>query len=158
MPVTNNLLSSMWPVDLHFPAIGKTVAQVQINQTLIGDTGFIGHCGLVKSDTHQSSKRRTCANTSSAGMSLAVRLADDDARQRPELRCLNPQSDRGCCKENPVCGTYEYLAGTRLDNDQELRKRPPLPHRKPTGIVRRAQFGRTRSRPHAQGAQRARLR
>ena len=29
----------MWPVDLHFPAFGKTVAKVQINQTLIGDTG-----------------------------------------------------------------------------------------------------------------------
>ncbi len=29
-----------------------------------------------------------------------------DARQRPELQCLNPQSDRGCCKENQVLGTY----------------------------------------------------
>jgi hypothetical protein len=31
MSVTNNLLSSMWPVDLHFPTIDKTVAQVQVN-------------------------------------------------------------------------------------------------------------------------------
>ena len=42
MSVTNELLSSMWPVDLHFPTVGKTVAQVQVNQTLIRDAGFIG--------------------------------------------------------------------------------------------------------------------
>ena len=33
-------------------------------------------------------------------------LAADDGRRRPELRRLNPQSDRGGCKENLVRGTY----------------------------------------------------
>ena len=33
----------MWPVDLHFPIIGKTVAQVQVNETLIWNAGFVGH-------------------------------------------------------------------------------------------------------------------
>jgi hypothetical protein len=37
-------LSSLQPVNLHFSAIGQTVAQVQINQTLVRHTSLIRHC------------------------------------------------------------------------------------------------------------------
>ena len=36
-------LRRLRPVDLHLSAIGKTVAQLQVNQALVGDASFLGH-------------------------------------------------------------------------------------------------------------------
>ena len=37
------VLVSCGPIDLHFSAVGKTVAQVKVNEALIRHTCLIGH-------------------------------------------------------------------------------------------------------------------
>ena len=35
--------SSFGPVDLHLPAVGQTVAQVQVDEALVRHTGLVSH-------------------------------------------------------------------------------------------------------------------
>ena len=36
-------LDSLWPLDLDFSIVGKTVAQIEVDKTLIRNAGFLSH-------------------------------------------------------------------------------------------------------------------
>ena len=40
---SNNELSSLWPLYLHFAIVGETVAQVEVDKALVWDAGFFSH-------------------------------------------------------------------------------------------------------------------
>ena len=74
------------PFDLHFAAIGKTVAQVQVNEALIRHTCLIGHALKILHNVFRKPHRDGVLKIERVGVSRDLSLA----RSYSAFMCVHP--------------------------------------------------------------------